>query len=403
MQIFYDISVLGNAHYDQRSRTGVYRVVENIACGLVASTECDTIFCSGIGNENQCQDFLAGHPTLSGTTASFVNNLQSSLNSPYPDKHSIRNLLNRIFLTMRHIEQRKLLYHTPFYPIPDFVRDKRNIATVQTVYDLIPILSPHYFTLGQDQLIKKVIDSITPEDFVIGISESTRNDLCNYSNRVDPEKVHVIYLAASENFYKCTEIELLHDVRMRYGIPEDATYLLSVCTLEPRKNIELVVRSFARLVMEYNVPNLHLVLTGTKGWDYDRIFSAIEYAEMVRSRIILTGFVPDKDLAPLYSGAIAFVYPSLYEGFGLPPLEAMQCGTPVITSNTSSLPEVVGDAGIMVDPHDGDALCQWMLDLYSDEALRNHLSAKSLARAAEFSWKRCVDETIAVYRKAADS
>ena len=146
--------------------------------------------------------------------------------------------------------------------------------------------------------------------------------------------------------------------------------------------------------------HLNLVLVGTKGWDFDRIFKEIEGAKELSGRIITTGFVPDGDLAPLYSAAMMFVYPSLYEGFGLPPLEAMQCGVPVVTSNTSSLPEVVGDAGIMVSPKDGEALSQAMLDLYRDGKKRTALSAQGLLRSKLFSWKKCADQTVEAYRRA---
>jgi glycosyltransferase involved in cell wall biosynthesis len=128
--------------------------------------------------------------------------------------------------------------------------------------------------------------------------------------------------------------------------------------------------------------------------------AALEEAADVRGRIIQAGFVEDADLAALYSGAIAFLYPSFYEGFGLPPLEAMQCGTPVITSNASSLPEVVGDAGMMVPADDLDALCAALLDVVTKPDLRQSLQEKSLARAAEFSWQRSAASVIAAYRAA---
>ncbi|HTP65773.1 MAG TPA: glycosyltransferase family 1 protein, partial [Geobacteraceae bacterium] len=134
--------------------------------------------------------------------------------------------------------------------------------------------------------------------------------------------------------------------------------------------------------------------------DYDKIFAELARHDFSRERVIVTGYVADEDLAALYSGAIAFVYPSLYEGFGLPPLEAMQCGVPVITSNTSSLPEVVGDSGILVDPRDADALCAAMLSLYKDSDRREMLAQSALQRAAEFSWKRCVDETVRAYKNS---
>ena len=175
----------------------------------------------------------------------------------------------------------------------------------------------------------------------------------------------------------------------------EGSYVLSLCTLEPRKNIEQVLRCFVRLVRENPLPELSLVLAGTKGWDFERIFDEIKGAAEIRGRIIVTGYVDDDDLPALYGGATMFVYPSFYEGFGLPPLEAMQCGVPVISSNTSSLPEVVGDAGLMVDPADEAGLCQAMYRLCHEQSLREQLSARAVARARLFSWERCGRETVA--------
>jgi glycosyltransferase involved in cell wall biosynthesis len=149
---------------------------------------------------------------------------------------------------------------------------------------------------------------------------------------------------------------------------------------------------------EQHLRDLSLVLVGREGWLNDALFQAISESRSVRDRIIVTGYVPDTDLAPFYSGALAFVYPSVYEGFGLPVLEAMQCGAPVVTSNTSSLPEVVGEAGIMVDPADADALCAAMYELYSDPCLREDLAHRSMERAGQFSWDKCVQETLQAYR-----
>jgi glycosyltransferase involved in cell wall biosynthesis len=142
---------------------------------------------------------------------------------------------------------------------------------------------------------------------------------------------------------------------------------------------------------------------GTKGWDFDKIFQELSNLPTLKERVIITGYVADEDLAALYSGAMAFVYPSFYEGFGLPPLEAMQCGVPVITSNTSSLPEVVGDAGIMVAPTDADALCQSMLNLYASSDLRSKMSFKSIEQAKKFSWQNCTEQTIGAYQLALNS
>ena len=244
----------------------------------------------------------------------------------------------------------------------------------------------------------RTISRISPGDFVFAISQSTKNDLCNYSN-IDPSRVYVTHLAAADNFRPCGDRARIDGVRRQYGIP-DAPYALSLCTLEPRKNIEATIRSFSRLVKQQNIDDLNLVLVGARGWKFDEIFNELDRSLVEKERVFLTNYVPDEDLSPLYSGSMMFVYPSLYEGFGLPPLEAMQCGVPVITSNTSSLPEVVGDAGIMVNPEDEDAISQAMLELYQSDELREDLSGRSLDRAAGFSWKKCADETVEAYIRA---
>jgi len=271
---------------------------------------------------------------------------------------------------------------------------------IQMVYDLIAIQSPEYFTQHHTQLIKRVIRNIDKNNFVTTISKSTKDDLCEYCG-IESDRVFVTHLAASASFHPCSDQDLIARTRQQYGIP-DGPYALSLCTLEPRKNIDHLIRCFRRLAREQAIPDLNLVLVGTRGWKFGRIMAEIEDSTDLGDRLITTGYVPDDDLAPLYSGAEMFVYPSLYEGFGLPPLEAMQCGVPVITSNTSSLPEVVGDAGRMVDPRDEDALCQAMLDIHRSQQLREALSGKSLAQAARFSWARCATQTEAAYRAVLD-
>lgn len=401
------MSVLGLAHYHQRARTGVYRVVENVAIGGIASGECEMVGYASLGNDDACREYLAAHPLLASCEKDFVPGM-STAEHLIMQQSGIAWLLQRITaklvpatennaLTLPHVN----ICHSPFFPIPEIILADRRIAKVQTVHDLIPLLFPHLFAFNDDDLIRRVLAGIGPDTFVVCMSESTRNDFLAYKKDIDPERVSVVYSAASESFQHCSDQAAIEAVRAQYNIPPGVQYILSVSTLEPRKNIDQAVRCFVRLVTQESIDDLYLVLTGTAGWHFDKIFAEIESSAELRHRIILTGFVPDNQLAPLYSGALAFVYPSLYEGFGLPPLEAMQCGTPVITSNTSSLPEVVGDAGIMVGPADGDALCQAMLSLYGNAALRQEMSRKSLVRAKAFSWENTTRKMLDVYRMAA--
>jgi glycosyltransferase involved in cell wall biosynthesis len=237
---------------------------------------------------------------------------------------------------------------------------------------------------------------------VLTISESTRRDLLGYRPDLAPERVVVTELAASDRFYPHRDPEEARAIRARYGVPE-APYFLSVATLEPRKNLQHVVRCFARWAAQEKVDDVNLVLVGEKGWGYEELMAEIETLGALRDRVIVTGRAEDEHLAALYSGGLAFAYLSHYEGFGLPPLEAMQCGVPVITSDRSSLPEVVGDAGLLLDPEDTDGLCAAFDRVWKDDDLRARMAAASLERARRFSWRRCLEDTLAAYRRAAAS
>ncbi|HJV35592.1 glycosyltransferase family 1 protein [Geomonas sp.] len=417
MRVKYDISVLGASVVNPRARTGVFRVVEQLVQQLSTRPEVELEFSalfypSGAVQYRDSSPSLAGIPLYYPGPLLKVETAKSDLSRMskehgFPAKQGLKvarelvgvaqQLLKRLY---RDAQQRSLqscdIFHSPFHPLPAGLGGCQKFITV---YDLIPILFPQYFEFREDHLLNQVMASIDQDTWVFCISEATKNDLLNHNPRVDADKVAVVPLGASSLFYRCDDQADLRRVRRQYGIPE-GPYFLSVATLEPRKNIESTIKAFVRLVREEKLADCSLVLAGAKGWDFDRIFQEIAGAKGLEERIIVTGYVEDDDLAPLYSGALAFVYPSHYEGFGLPPLEAMQCGTPVISSNTSSLPEVVGEAGIQVAPLDNDALCQAMLQLFNDGALREQLAGRSRRRATLFSWEACADVTINHYRRA---
>lgn len=433
MRIIYDISRLGECHHQPLSISGLSRVIENLAYGLVASPECEVSFSaiqsfealSGALDFLQSQPRLADVPFLSTRSAKIrktlnkrVADINTELQAPFSDvvtraKQSgvavkqlkLHKRVERRFLAyasraVETCDTRSLtqadIFHSPFHPLPKRVR---GVQRFLTLYDLIPILYPTFCVPHQIQFANDVLQSIEPEDWVLSISQATKNDLCDRFS-IDPSRVFVTHLAAApEMFYQCTDSEEIAAARNTYGIPE-APYILSINTLEPRKNIAHVVRCFAKLVREQDIKDLNLVLVGAKGWLYENILETISAYDSLKKRIIVTGYVADEHLAALYSDALAFVFLSHYEGFGLPALEAMQCGVPVITSNTSSLPEVVGDAGVMLDPEDVDGLCQSVLQLYHSSSLRETMSLRSLRRAKEFSWGKCVQETIAAYKVA---
>jgi glycosyltransferase involved in cell wall biosynthesis len=420
MQVIFDISVLGVGHYHPRSRTGIFRVVENLAQELV-KTGAVSSFSSllGISSYFDCVDYLQSKPTLGGVTLSkpSVNevvlrifqylNTRTHKNNSAPwhiqGMNKLANGVANITLGHKTINSADLvaadIYHSPFYPIPEYIKRNVKLKKIITIYDLIAVLHPQYFQFQEDNLIHNILKSIDNETWVTCISHATKSDLCNYLPWLDPSKVIVTHLAASSLFYRCHDQTIMEKVRTKFSIP-DGPYILSLSTLEPRKNITQTIRCFVRLVEQEKINDLALVLVGSKGWDFDSIFEEIAANPKIRDRIIVTGYVADEDLAPLYSAAMMFVYPSFYEGFGLPPLEAMQCGIPIITSNTSSLPEVVGKAGVMIDPNDDDELCGAMLKIYNSADVRKKMSVDSLAQAHKFSWKQCAEQTIDTYTAA---
>jgi glycosyltransferase involved in cell wall biosynthesis len=372
IRILYDISVLGMSLLNPAGRTGIFRVVEHVAEGLARSSGIELYFCSTYGFIQKrpnaielCKKYLAKNPHFNHIPF-FVKNF------PKVD-----------------------IFHSPFHPIPLEIEGPLRILTV---YDLIPLLYPKYIPLPNILLQRLAFHLLKPEDHLISISSATQKDLWRLTG-IEHARSHVTYLAADRNyFYPCTDGDRILEVRRKYGI-QDVPYVLSLCTLEPRKNLDHIIRVFSKLVYEGKAEKTKLVLVGATGWDYGRIFKEIKADPVLRTRIVTTGYVPDKELSPLYSGAAVFVYMSIYEGFGLPPLEAMQCGTPVITSNTSSLPEVVGNAGVQLAPGDTDGLAAALTYVLQDPELRRNMSNKSLRQASLFSWDKCVGQTVGVYQK----
>ena len=403
-------------------QTGLVRAIETTADYLADSPECSLTFCAGDSFEalGGCLASLKNHPRLrdiplacsqiDAALEKTMQRLNRTIEENGKQNYGLRAArktlrsagkwlrAGRAPLDAKHLRLAQI-FHSPFLPIPMAAHQTRGLRVFLTVHDLIPEFFPELCHDGAPAMLNATLRSLKPDDWVLCVSKATRNDLCNHLPHLDPKKVLVIYHGASEGFYPCKDPVTIAGVRNKYGIPE-GPYILSLSSLEPRKRLDHLVHCFARMVQEQNISDLNLVLAGPKGWKYEKIFERLTEHSDIEKRIILTGFVDDNDLPALYSGALAFAYPSLYEGFGLPVLEAMQCGVPVITSNTSSLPEVAGSAGIMVNPKDSDALCQAMLNIYGNPALRSQLAKNALERSKQFSWQKSADETICAYKMA---
>jgi glycosyltransferase involved in cell wall biosynthesis len=277
----------------------------------------------------------------------------------------------------------------PFAPCP----------VVATIHDLSFEHLPQTFKRrSRVQLRLTVRHTARTASRILVPSEHTRRDICEtYS--LKPERVSVTPLAAPAHFAPIEDEREVRRVSEFYKIEGD--YILAVGSIQPRKNLTRLIAAYAdlrRARPQANLPKLALV--GKKAWLYDETLRAIETSGL-GDLTVLTGYVSEGDLPALYTGALCFVYPSYFEGFGLPPLEAMQCGAPVIAGNRTSLPEVVGDAGLLVDPFDKDALRAALARLIDDSDLRARLRVKGLERARHFSWRETAHLTLKAYEQVA--
>ncbi len=293
----------------------------------------------------------------------------------------------------RYVRYRKVeLFHGTNYDVPLW----RPCATVLTIHDLSQLLHPATHDKRSGWRARRRLPLMArAADAIITPTESVRREVCE-NLRTRAEKVFAIPEAARACFRPLAFAETA-GVRRRLRIGED--FLLAVGTLEPRKNLSVLVSAFEQITRERSRPNTQLVIAGAPGWLSGPLFSAIEKSP-VRERILLTNYLRDEDLRALYASCRAFVYPSTYEGFGLPPLEAMACGAPVIASRIPALTETTGEAALLFDPQNADELAQKILELLADENARRKLSTAGQQRAAEFSWANTARLTWNVYEEA---
>jgi glycosyltransferase involved in cell wall biosynthesis len=284
------------------------------------------------------------------------------------------------------------LVHDPAGVSP-FLFGAGGARTVVTVHDAFPWSCPGTSTLLETLIYRYWLPRLLPRvDAVITVSQASRRDITRYLP-VPQDKVHVVYNGVDRGFRP----EVADAASLSLVQPGlSPGYILAYGAAPRRKNLAGALRGYARLRAEMEVPPL--VVIGGKGGQEHRLAPLLQELDLV-GRVIFTGYVPNEDLPALYRGASLFVFPSLYEGFGLPPLEAMACGTPVVCSNTSSLPEVVGDAALTVDPTDVEALAGAMQRVLSDRDLAQDLRRRGLERAAGFNWERTARDTASVYQR----
>ena len=282
-------------------------------------------------------------------------------------------------------------------------------AVIFSLPDVIALKRPEWFIrAGEPNLLgdyqSTLLKSVNRHHAVTVYTESVKRDVLELFPHISAHQVHVVPLGVSDRFAPCEDVGLVEAVRARYGIPAGHRYILCVNTLEPRKNMVAVVDAYARLISDGATDDVSLVLAGSKGWlSDDLIAQCAQVAGSARASVIVTGYVDEVDMAPLYSGASLFCYPSLDEGFGLPVLEAMKCGVPVITSDRPPLVEAAGDAALTVGANDRAGLAAAMARVLSDRALADDLRARGSDRAADCTWARSADMMVIAYERASEA
>ncbi|MCD6519611.1 MAG: glycosyltransferase family 4 protein [Anaerolineae bacterium] len=281
------------------------------------------------------------------------------------------------------------LYHSPDFVLPPVLCAR----TLLTVHDLSFLRHPECFPAPLlEYLTQAVPRSVQRADLILADSQSTRQDIIELLH-IPPERVAVIYAGVDPRFQPSRQDPSAEKVLQRYNIPRP--YLLGLGTLQPRKNFARLIKAYHLLRQRWHIPH-HLVIGGTRGWLDEEIDQTIQELDLTQE-VHLIGFVADEDLPILYSMADLFVFPSLYEGFGIPVLEAMACGTPVVTSSTSSLPEVAGEAALLVPPTDVEALAEAMAKLLEDEELRADLQRKGFLQIKRFTWRKAAQKLLQIY------
>ncbi len=282
------------------------------------------------------------------------------------------------------------IFHATDFVLPPTLPRTR---TLLTVHDLSFIRVPE----AASPSLKAYLDRVVPisakeSDHILADSQATKDDLFDLY-RIPDDKVTVLYCGVDDRFRRVEEAGEILTIRKKYSV-QHVSYIFAIGTVQPRKNYGRLIESLATL--RKRGQDLHLVIAGGKGWLEDAIYETMNRTHM-NEYVHFIGFVDEADLPGLYSAATCLAFPSLYEGFGLPILEAMKCGTPVITSNISSLPEVAGDAALIINPYDQDELTDGLEKIIQDKALRETLIKKGYSRVQQFTWETSAKQLISIY------
>ena len=409
IRLLYDAAYICNILDKNSHRSGIFFVAYNVLLELLKHDEFD-VWLYAAGDEARLKEVINKYKEFAGCKIYKSTFLEKQVNFwgdlKYKNKVNKQNKLLRLLIIIvwniiRKINEIYLklncknlyndidVYFSPAKAVPDVILNKKNIKRYTILYDLIPFINGTRKGASQKWLFK-LIDSINKNDYYFANSEYTKSDFIKYVPAINPDNIKVIPLSTGMNYEKINNENVINKVKEKYKIPFDKKYVFSLCNLDPRKNLVFAVKNFLKFAEKNNLDDFVIVLGGS-GWkDFLPLLEKeISNLGEHQNKIIRIGYVDDEDMSALYSGAEMFVCPSLYEGFGIPVLEAMKCGLPVICSNVTSLPEVIGDCGIQINPHSDEELIAALEKMYYDRNFRAECIEKGIKRAKLFSWDAC--------------
>ena len=422
INVLFDATVLANGVGKSAARSGVYFVAYNILLEMLKREELNvSIYCNldkihqvikSINSDENLVNISMFKNTKLGNligyweTVKYENKVNKGNKIVRVFIKTILNFFKFIFdvknkLNMNHEYERLFddidVFFSSYCAILPEIKKIKHIKKYTILYDIIPLIFPEYYPDIKDKTswFLKLVNSINKDDYYFAISEHTKNDFIKHVSNIDPAHIITIPLSTGLKYEKVQDSSKIDKVKEKYNIPKDKKYLFSLCTLEPRKNLIFAVKNFVEFIKRNNINDFVFVLGGGH-WEFfiQKMDETIEDLKDFKDKIIKIGYVDDEDMSALYSGAEVFTFPSIYEGFGMPILEAMQCGCPVITSSVTSMPEVIGDCGIQINPKEDEDLIKAFEKMYFDKSFKKECSKKGLERAKMFNWEKCADVII---------
>ena len=396
LNLLYDATIVCSIMSKNASRSGIFFAAYNVLLQLIKNEDFNVYLHAA--DTEKLKNVINNCPEFCGCKIFHMSPVDKLICSIY-DNRNLMPYLRKFLLQVCKLLNKYLpqnpelndidIYFSPMKAPPKYILANKKIKRYTILHDAIPLINDYRENVTHGWF-DKLVKSINLDDKYFANSVNTKQDFIKYVPAVNPDNIIVIPLSTGKPYKKINDKTYIDQIKHKYKIPLDKKYILSLCNLDPRKNLIFSIKNFLNFIGKNSLDDFIFVLGGAKFKDFENILNEnIENLCEKKDKILRIGYIDDEDMSALYSGAEMFVFPSLYEGFGIPVLEAMQCGLPVICSNTSSLPEVVGDCGIQIDPHSDKELIEAMEKMYFDRNFRENCITKGFKRAGLFSWEKC--------------